>query len=127
MNIDEPWTNGINIISNKFTCIKHFGNARKSSQYYQCSWHRHFISISTFDHCEKYPNTKCPSMQVSKYGVCSGLYFPAFGYFSCLSIFSLKAPTNRLRKNSVFGHFSRNECQIVFHMKWMVVHLTKIE
>ena len=45
-------------------------------------------------------------MQVSKYGICSGLYFPAFGYFSFLSIFSLKAPTNRLGKNSVFGHFS---------------------
>ena len=51
---------------------------------------------------------------VSKYGVFSGPYFPAFilnteRYFVSLRIKS-ECEKIRTRKNSVFGHISRNDC-----------------
>ena len=62
--------------------------------------------------------------KVSKYGVISGPYFPAFGlntegYFVSLHIQS-KCGKIRTRNNSVFGHFSRSESDL-HHDRSMLV------
>ena len=53
------------------------------------------------------------SWKVSKYGVFSGPYFPAFGLNTERYSVSLRIQSEcgriRSRKNSVFGHFSRSE------------------
>ena len=57
-------------------------------------------------------NRTYTAWKVSKYGVFSGLYFPAFGlntetYSVSLRIQS-KCRKMRTRRNSLFGHFSRS-------------------
>ena len=51
--------------------------------------------------------------KVSRYGVFSGPYFPAFGLNTERSSVSLRIQSEcgkiRTRKNSVFGHFSRSD------------------
>ena len=53
--------------------------------------------------------------KVSKYGVFSGPYFPAFGLNTERYSISLRIQSKcgkiRTRKNSVFGHFSRSGCE----------------
>ena len=53
-----------------------------------------------------------PLWEVSKYGVFSGPYFPAFGlnteFYSVNLRIQFKCGEKRIRKNSVFGHFSRS-------------------
>ena len=49
---------------------------------------------------------------MSKYGVFSGPYFPAFGLNTeryCISPHSVRMRENTDQKNSVFGHYSRSD------------------
>ena len=49
--------------------------------------------------------------KVSKYGVFSGPYFPAFELNTEIyGLNTIKCEKIRTRKNSVFGHFSRSDC-----------------
>ena len=56
--------------------------------------------------------------EVSKYGVISGPYFPAFGLNTERYVGSLRTQSEcvkiRTRNNSVFGHFSRSVALYVF-------------
>ena len=58
------------------------------------------------------------ALKVSKYGVFSGPYFPAFGLNTERYSVSLRIQSEyrkmRTRRNSVFEHFSRSGCLTVF-------------
>ena len=60
--------------------------------------------------------------KVSKYGVISGPYFPAFGLnteiYSVNLLIQSECRKIRSRNNSVFGHFSRSG----FQLTWSSVH-----
>ena len=55
------------------------------------------------------------ALKVSKYGVFSGTYFPAFGLNTERYDNQLECGKIRTRKNSVFGRFSRSrDCILIF-------------
>ena len=63
--------------------------------------------------------------KVSKYGVFSGPYFPAFvlnteRYFVSLRIQS-ECGKIWTRKNSIFGHFSRSDSSYLHNLKYLRV------
>ena len=101
-HLSEPMENLTNSLSNNFH-NKNCEDKRKNSIIY---YHKKAFR------CNKC-NKKVTAWKVSKYGVISGPYFPAFGlnterYKVSLCIQS-KCGKIRTRDNSLFGHFSRGE------------------
>ena len=68
------------------------------------------VLLSKFDSLRSYGSEKITAQKVSKYGFFSGPYFPVFQLKR--EIYFVK----KLRKNSVFGHFSRSECLYICYL-----------
>ena len=88
-----------------------FGDCVKSVQIRSFSWSVFFCIQSEYRKIRIF--FYCHSWKVSKYGVFSGPYFPAFGLnterYSIRIRIQPECEKIRTRKNSVFGHFLRSE------------------
>ena len=120
--------NVTNIISNKFTYIKH------KKAYSILSFPGIGISFKlwvliTVWKVSKYQVSTYPSLQIWS------LFWSVFSRIRTLRIWTVfvslsiqsKCRKKRTRKISVLGHFSRSGCLIVCNMEWMVFHLINIE
>ena len=67
--------------------------------------------------------TMITAWKMSKYGVFSGLYFPAFGLNT--EKMGTECGKIRTRKNFVFGHFSHSRSYTQIKRKWDIVKLIK--